>query len=403
MTTMFENKRWANENPSLDTGPISTEPCISQEYFELERDRVFRRTWINVGRVDDIPNVGDYFVQDLVVCQTSILLMRGTDNVVRGFHNVCSHRQNLLVTENKKGSCRGMLKCGFHAWTYNTKGELRSVPDEDNFFDFKRSELGLTPVTTDTWEGFIFINLDPNPQESLIQYLGGVVDQLKGSSFNNCTLAHTFKVEENANWKVVLDAQNESYHVPFQHRYSIPNMFTFKDHQCMRHSDLKLFNHHSVWASKYDGNNSEIDLSPVNKLMMQLDTGITKCRLPMLGDTDFYQVFPNFVIMTFRGVTNDYYATYNIWPLTVDRCIWEIKIYFVPAENVGQRLSQEYNTHRISDVLQEDAAAHECLQVGLTSRAKSNLILQDDEIQIRHFYKVLEDYMCFFNKEGSNV
>ena len=92
--------------------------------------------------------------------------------------------------------------------------------------------------------------------------------------------------------------------------------------------------------------------------------------------------------------------TYNFWPLAVDRCIWEIKFHFPPAETAGQRLSQEYLKHRICDVLQEDAVAHETLQTGLNSRAKTHLILQDDEIQIRHFHTVLEDYMGFFNGRG---
>ena len=111
-------------------------------------------------------------------------------------------------------------------------------------------------------------------------------------------------------------------------------------------------------------------------------------------------IFPNFVLLQFRGIEDDYYMTYNFWPLAVDRCIWEIKFHFPPAETAGQRLSQEYLKHRICDVLQEDAVAHETLQAGLTSRAKTHLILQDDEIQIRQFHKVLEDYMGFFNGRG---
>ena len=104
METVTENKRWSKEYPELGTGLVPAEPCISPEYFELERERVFRRTWLNVGRVDDIPNAGDYFVRDLDVCKTSVLLIRGTDSIVRGFYNVCSHRSNQLVRD-KKGSC----------------------------------------------------------------------------------------------------------------------------------------------------------------------------------------------------------------------------------------------------------------------------------------------------------
>ena len=163
---VIADKRWVKKYPEVGTGPVSAEPCISPEYFELERERVFRRTWLYVGRMEAIPKPGDYFVQDLAVCQASILVIRGTDKVIRAFHNVCSHRGNKLVWDDQ-GSCPGVLSCGFHSWTYDTTGRLTWVADEENFFDLDKSEHGLTPVATEVWQGFIFINLAANPQESL--------------------------------------------------------------------------------------------------------------------------------------------------------------------------------------------------------------------------------------------
>jgi phenylpropionate dioxygenase-like ring-hydroxylating dioxygenase large terminal subunit len=76
---------------------VPIEPYILPEYFELERERIFRRTWLNVGRVEELPNPGDYLVKDLPVCNTSIVVVRGKDSRIRAFHNVCSHRCNKLV------------------------------------------------------------------------------------------------------------------------------------------------------------------------------------------------------------------------------------------------------------------------------------------------------------------
>ena len=70
MQPATENRRWSKEYPELGTGPVPAESYISPEYFELERERIFRRTWLNVGRVEDIPNAGDYFVRELAVCKT---------------------------------------------------------------------------------------------------------------------------------------------------------------------------------------------------------------------------------------------------------------------------------------------------------------------------------------------
>jgi len=82
MRTVIADKRWAKKYPHLGTGPVAAEPCISPEYFELERERVFRRVWLNVGRVEDLPNPGDYVVHNLAACQASILLIRGQDGPV---------------------------------------------------------------------------------------------------------------------------------------------------------------------------------------------------------------------------------------------------------------------------------------------------------------------------------
>ena len=101
MNTPMADKRWAKRYPELGTAPIPAEPCVSPAYFERERESVFRRTWLNVGRADEIPNAGDYVVRNLAVCNASLLIVRGKDGVVRAFHNVCSHRGNKLVWDEK--------------------------------------------------------------------------------------------------------------------------------------------------------------------------------------------------------------------------------------------------------------------------------------------------------------
>ena len=86
------NKRWSEAYPELGTEPVPTEPCISPAYFALERERVFRTVWLYVGREEDVARPGDYPVRRVDVCRASMLLVRGQDGVLRGFHNVCSHR-----------------------------------------------------------------------------------------------------------------------------------------------------------------------------------------------------------------------------------------------------------------------------------------------------------------------
>ena len=128
--------------PELGTGPVSTEPYYSEAHYELEKQRLFRRTWLSIGRVEQVAEPGDYFVFDLAVADTSILVVRGEDNQIRGFHNMCSHRGNKLVWEEKGSSMA--FPCRLHGWTYLTDGSLRSVPDENMFYDLDKTRCGLT-------------------------------------------------------------------------------------------------------------------------------------------------------------------------------------------------------------------------------------------------------------------
>ena len=292
MKTAMREKQWAQKYPELGTAPLPTDPYVSEEYFALERDRVFRRAWINVGRTDEVPGAGDYFVRDVDVCKVSVLVIRGSDGVVRGFHNVCSHRSNKLVLD-ERGSCPGSLNCHFHNWVYSDKGKLVRVPDEENFFDLDKRDHGLTPIELDTWEGFIFVHLGPEPAVTLREFLGGVADQLDGFPFHEMRAIQTWRVEERANWKVALDAQNELYHFPYMHRRVLGNIFAMNDKGQCRYQDVSLYGHHCVWACEY---HRSLDLTPLKVALYSAGMVTRELRVPqMIGEMDFVVLFPNFV------------------------------------------------------------------------------------------------------------
>ena len=157
---------WTEHYPELGTGPVSYEDSISPEHYELERRAIFARTWLNVGRVEQLPRAGSYFTKELAAAGTSVVVVRGTDGEMRAFHNICRHRGNKLVwndypREETSGVCR-QFTCKYHGWRYDLEGALTFVQQESEFFDLDRDEYGLVPVQTETWEGFIFVNLDPD-------------------------------------------------------------------------------------------------------------------------------------------------------------------------------------------------------------------------------------------------
>src|SRR6516164_8332398 len=94
---------WTEHYPELGTGPISYEDSVSPEFYELERDAVFKRTWLNIGRVEQLPRTGSYFTKELAVANTSIIVVRDREGTVRAFHNICRHCGNKLVWNDYPG------------------------------------------------------------------------------------------------------------------------------------------------------------------------------------------------------------------------------------------------------------------------------------------------------------
>src|SRR5438105_4216475 len=182
---------WTEHYPELGTGPVSYEDSISPEHYQRERDAIFARTWLNVGRVEQLPRAGSYFTKELDAARTSVVVVRGTDGVVRGFHNICRHRGNKLVwsdfpREQTSGTCR-QFTCKYHGWRYGLEGDLTFVQQEGEFFDLDKADYGLAPVHVDTWEGFIFVNLDRGEPTSLRDYLGELGRGLAGYPFGEVT------------------------------------------------------------------------------------------------------------------------------------------------------------------------------------------------------------------------
>lgn len=397
------NRRWSSQDfPELGAAPVPTEPCISTEYFELEKNRVFQRVWLYVGREEEIKKPGDYIVRDLPAMNTSLIIVRGSDGVVRSFHNICSHRGNKLAWD-KCGSCRS-FSCKFHSWTYDLKGALIGVPDEKMFADFRRSEHGLVPVAAQTWEGFIFVNADPKPAQTLGEYLGDLGRRLAGFPYAEMTATYAYETELKCNWKVALDAFSEAYHVNTVHGRSYPETFTGKNNKQCHLPEVRLYGPHRS-AVIYGNPNHQP--SPAAAVAYLFGESVTKRTSnldelpPQVNPTrspefafDLNVIFPNLILHILPGT----WFTHQFWPISVDRTLWEGRAYWRPAKNAGERFAQEFNNCVLRNAWLEDTGTMEATQQALSSQVKTHFVLQEQEVLIRHSYKVLEDYVQFYHR-----
>jgi len=391
--------KWAAKYPDLGTGPIPVEPCVSPEFYEQERQKVFLKSWLKVGRVEEIAKPGDYKVKKLAFAKTSVILMRGKDGQIRGFHNTCSHRGNKVVVETGEETFgrnkAAVVTCRFHGWVYNAHGGIVQVPEENKFSaDFDKARNGLTPVHTDVWEGFIFVNLDPSEQVvPLAEFLGGIGTHLAGFPYGELSQCFSYHTYLDCNWKVAHDAFAEAYHVATIHAGSFPNVFS------SGLQNVELFGPHRTTAICLSLN---AEPTPVAKIANSLATGslVAQRGASMLppgvnpdrrDDFSFELsvLFPNLLLHVSEGI----WFTHQFWPIAHNKTLWEGKYYVRPAKTNSQRWALEHAQCLQRNAWLEDTATMEDTQTALESGAKQVMHLQDDEILIRHGYHALEAYM----------
>jgi len=183
--------------------------------FELERRRIFHRKWFCVGREEQAPAPGDFFVIDVI--DESVLVVRGDDLVLRAFYNVCRHRGSELCEGT--GRFKSVIKCPYHSWCYALDGRLVATPNVGRDEGLDRQSYGLHPVALETWEGFVFVCLAPQPG-SLMTSLGEEIDEpLSYGRYRMAELnvGHRIIYDVRANWKILIDNFNECLHCPSVH------------------------------------------------------------------------------------------------------------------------------------------------------------------------------------------
>ena len=180
--------------------------------FDWERQHVLRRDWVMVAREEDVPEPGTYTLVD--IDGENIIIVRGRDEVLRAFFNVCRHRGTAVAEE----ACGKVVRfqCPYHAWIYDLEGNLVRAKHTEDLDEFSFEQFGLAPIRLDTWQGFIFLNLDPDAA-TLASQLGDLVDHWSRFDFTSLRSAKRVEYEVDANWKFIAENYSECYHCPGVH------------------------------------------------------------------------------------------------------------------------------------------------------------------------------------------
>ncbi len=191
----------------------------SRAFHDLEKERLWPKVWQMVCREEEIATPGDTYVYD--ICDTSLLVVRGSDMTIKAFYNACLHRGRQLRHES--GPADKELRCAYHGFCWNLDGSLKSVTCDWDFPQLKDKDMSLPEVKVGTWGGFVFINMDPD-SEPLEDFLGDLDRHFaKWPLEDRYIEAHVAKVYD-CNWKVAQDAFAEAFHVVTTHPQRLAGM-----------------------------------------------------------------------------------------------------------------------------------------------------------------------------------
>tara|TARA_A100001037_G_scaffold304060_1_gene339710 strand:- start:54 stop:1292 length:1239 start_codon:yes stop_codon:yes gene_type:complete len=377
--------------PEMGTGAVSTDMYWKPEIFEKEVNEIFRTVWHYVGRVEQIGDVGSFFVKELETFGISVLVVRGEDQLVRGFLNACVHRGNKLELELT--GRKNIFACNFHGWGYGVDGAVTYIPDIDEGFPgLDSGQLSLKELKLDIWEGFIFVNIEPEPSITLDDYLGRQGADLRGYPFSSGTTMFRLGGEVQTNWKFLIDSFCESYHIHFLHKKSIDGPMAGTDNPYGRAVDIRIKGNHRTFSTRGNRNWSP---KPMQALAAKYSPGLsitgsgsTPQKMPRgvneSGSEDWAMdvnvFFPNMICTIGAGT----YYIHQVWPLAANRTKYELTGYTLPAKNAAHRFGQQHAISEIRDVILEDLNVLERMQKNMETGLVDKIYFHDHEIALRY-------------------
>lgn len=350
--------------PLIPTGRY-TDPA----FYELEKEHVFAKSWLFAGHESEWPVPGSYRLTTR--SGAPIVVVRGDDGVLRAFYNSCRHR-GAPVTRDECGTAR-RLTCQYHSWSYGTDGTLKAVPEARSFVDLDKDALGLEPVRCEVSDGWVFIseNLDAEP---LADFLGPVAEQMAEINGPGMRAVGTQVHQLQCNWKLMVDAFLEVYHVRTVH----------PDNAALLYNDqvttvAMLPNGHSrLTVEKHDVFrdfpmvSEELDNPAVPSLWRQTSTS--------------YGIFPNLVAPMDTGA----FTFLCMWPTSATTTELELR-WYAPAWP-GDEVPQEHldRMELFETVMAQDKANMAPIQASISSPGARPFQLGWHERLIHHFQRAVD-------------
>jgi len=362
--------RERGEHLSAKTPPGSF--YTDEGILRKELEEFFCRSWLNLGREEQIAEPGDFLTRD--IGGESVIVVRGTDGTARAFYNVCRHRGTRLLEEAEGKKLRSIV-CPYHGWTYSAEGKLVGAPHTDPLEDFRKDEYGLHPIRLESWGGFLWGNLDASARP-MREELGRFLAKFDRFPVAGLRLASRKTYEVEANWKILVENYQECYHCAPVH----PEL-----NRITPYFSGEVHDYFIDGSARAPFSGGWMDFAKDYTSMTW--SGYTK-RPPLAGMNDddlrrvyYYAVFPNL----FFSLHPDYLMIHRTWPVTPTHSRVECEFYFEP-ETMARPDFDASDAVELWDLInRQDWSVCQRTQKGMKSRAWNGGRYSDQEPQVYDF------------------
>ena len=343
------------------------------DFLRAEKQQVFAASWQVVCHLNDIPNPGDYHTLDFL--GEPIVVVRGRDQGVKAFFNVCRHRASRLL-DGAAGHCPGRIVCPYHAWTYDLEGTLAAVPHRKEFVDFSLTDYRLTPVESEIYKGFIFVRLQPG-LPSVAEMLAPYQEELSCYRFEELKpLGRVTMRLRHVNWKNVTDNYSDGMHIAVAH----PGLSRLFGQSYGIEAEL--------WVDKMSGYLRDTPSSQLSERMYQA----TLPKSPHLPEERqrlwlYFKLWPNVAF----DIYPDQVDFMQMIPISATETLVREIAYAHPDERREMRAARYLNWRINRRVSLEDKALIERVQAGMGSRSYTPGPLGHNEVSLRSFARRLRE------------
>ncbi len=368
LLSMIENKETAMA-ADVYRNPVSDYTDRTQ--FDAEKALLFRNTPLVVGLSCELTDPGAYLTEDRA--GVPILVVRGDDNKLRAFANVCRHRGTKLLRDC--GFAKKLISCPYHAWAYSRQGTLEHVPFEQGFERSDRATHGLTELSLEERHGLIWVTPTAGTSVNFDQFLAGLDEDLSSFNLQNYHHYETRTLSQRMNWKLVVDTFLETYHLGALHRATVYPII---------HGNVGTFDPFGSHLRNIYARRSMDQLREVPEESWDL---IEQTAM-------IYVLFPNTVLV----MQGDHIETWRIFPDYDDVNKTEMAVsLYTPELAKSESAKGHWDRNMdllVKTVVEEDFPIGEEIQRGFYSGAQSEIIFGRNEPGLAHFHQRVKQVVC---------